>query len=164
MINKYFESKIPEYPGKQNEVDESLENYIKEQRKEVEKNLEEVQFSKALTELWNMISRTNKYIDETTPWILAKEKEKEKLASVMYHLAENLREIAILLKPFMPETTENILKQLGMKDPSLQTWESLFQYNNLPKNITVIEKGKPLFVRLDPEVEIDYIRQGMQGK
>lgn len=164
MINKYFEGKIPEYPGKQNEVDESLENYIKEQRKEVEKNLEEVQFSKALTELWNMISRTNKYIDETTPWILAKEEEKEKLASVMYHLAENLREIAILLKPFMPETTENILKQLGMKEPSLQTWESLFQYNNLPKNITVIEKGEPLFVRLDPEVEIDYIRQGMQGK
>ena len=163
MINKYFDGTIPTYPGIQNSVDEELETYVKEQIEKVEINLEEVQFSKALTEIWSMIARTNKYIDETTPWVLAKEGQTEKLASVMYHLAENLREIAILIKPFMPETSENIFKQLGMQEAILQTWDSLSEYEKLLEQLKVIQKGEPLFIRLEPETEIEYIRQGMKG-
>ena len=116
----------------------------------------------SLAEIWNLISRTNKYIDETAPWVLAKEEQKEKLESVMYHLVENLRKVAILVKPFMPETSANILKQLGIQDEENVTWDSLKDYDKL-KNIQVIEKGIPLFLRLDAEKEIDYIKQGMKG-
>ena len=73
------------------------------------------EIANALQEIWNIISRTNKYIDETMPWALAKEESTEKLKSVMYHLIENLRKIAILIKPFMDETSENIFRQIGIK-------------------------------------------------
>ena len=86
-----------------------------------------------------MIARTNKYIDETSPWILAKNDETEKLKSCIYHLIENLRKIAILIKSFMNETAENILNQIGIKDENLKTWESLNYYDKI-KDIKVIEK------------------------
>ena len=108
-----------------------------------------------------LISRTNKYIDETMPWTLAKEEQTEKLESSMYHLIENLRQIAILIKPFMNETSENILRQIGIENEELKTWESLNNYENL-KGIKVIEKGEPIFMRLNAEEEIEYIKQVMK--
>ena len=113
-------------------------------------------------EIWNVISRTNKYIDETSPWVLAKEEETEKLSSVMYHLIENLRKIAILIKPFMNDTADNILKQIGIQDNSIINWDSLSSYKLIPENTKVIEKGEPLFMRLDVNEEIEYIKLGMQ--
>ena len=80
----------------------------------------------------------------------------------MYHLAENIRKIAILIKPFMEETAHKIFAQLNIK-VDLQTWDSLYQYNNISANTKVIEKGEPLFARLDKEEELNYIKEGMKN-
>ena len=127
--------------------------------------MDTVHVSNALAEIWNIISRSNKYIDETAPWILAKSEvpeDREKLESVMYHLAENLRIVAILLQPFMKETSKKMLEQLGIKDENLTTWNSTETYGKLHENIKVIEKGEPLFMRLDMEEETNYIKEGMK--
>ena len=99
MLNKYFNGIVPEYKGHITEFDEILENFTLDKIKEVEKLMDEYHISQAISEVWSIVSRTNKYIDETMPWVLAKEENKEKLESVMYHLTENLRKIAILIKP-----------------------------------------------------------------
>lgn len=80
----------------------------------------------------------------------------------MYHLVQNLRTIAILIKPFMPETSNKMLNQLGIKDEEFMTWESLENYKQLPSDVRVIEKGEPLFMRLDRDEEIEYIRNEMK--
>ena len=102
---------------------------------------------------------------KTAPWVLAKselEEDREKLASVMYHLAENLRIVAILLQPFVKDTSKKMLEQLGIKDENLATWDTTKKYSNIPEQIKVIEKGEPLFMRLDMEEEIKYIKEGMK--
>lgn len=161
MVNKYFDGQVPEYNGRPNEVDESLENACTEQIEKFEKLFENFEIANSIQEIWALVSRTNKYIDETMPWQLAKEEDTEKLKSSMYHLIENLRKIAILIKPFMDETSENILRQIGITDESLKTWESLKEYDKI-KNAKVIEKGEPIFMRLNAEEEIEYIKQAMK--
>ena len=161
MVNKYFDGQVPEYNGKPNEVDEELEKTCIEQIEKFETLFENFEIANSIQEIWNLISRTNKYIDETMPWQLAKEEDVEKLKSVMYHLIENLRKIAILIKPFMDETSENILRQIGIIDESLKTWGSLKEYDKI-KNAKVIEKGEPIFMRLNAEEEIEYIKQVMK--
>ena len=161
MANKYFDGQVPEYNGTQNEVDEEIEKTCIEQIEKFEKLFENFEIANSIQEIWNLISRTNKYIDETMPWQLAKEEDTEKLKSSMYHLIENLRKIAILIKPFMDETAENILRQIGVQEENLKTWESLKQYDKL-KDLKVIEKGEPIFMRLNAEEEIEYIKQVMK--
>lgn len=161
MVNKYFDGQVPEYNGTPNEVDKTLENASIEQIKKFENLFENFEIANSIQEIWNFISRTNKYIDETMPWQLSKEEQTEKLKSSMYHLIENLRKIAILIKPFMNETSENILRQIGIKDENLKTWESLKKYNKL-NHIKVIEKGEPIFMRLNTEEEIEYIKNVMK--
>lgn len=161
MVNKYFDGQVPEYNGTPNEVDESLENACTEQIEKFEKLFENFEIANSIQEIWTLVSRTNKYIDETMPWQLAKEEDTEKLKSAMYHLIENLRKIAILIKPFMDETSENILRQIGITDESLKTWESLKEYDKI-KNAKVIEKGEPIFMRLNAEEEIEHIKQAMK--
>ena len=161
MVNKYFGGQVPEYKGTPNEADESIEKACEEQKEKFVKLFENFEIANSLQEIWNLVSRTNKYIDETMPWALAKEEQKEKLESSMYHLIENLRQIAILIKPFMNETSENILRQIGIENENLKTWESLNNYKNL-KEIKVIEKGEPIFMRLNAEEEIEYIKQVMK--
>lgn len=161
MVNKYFDGKVPEYNGTPNYVDEELEKACKEQIEKFENLFENFEIANSIQEIWNLVSRTNKYIDETMPWQLAKEEQTEKLESSMYHLIENLRKIAILIKPFMNETSENILRQIGVQDDNLKTWESLKEYDKL-KDITVIEKGEPIFMRLNTEEEIEYIKNVMK--
>ena len=163
MVNKYFKGQVPKYNGTPNEVDEEIENYCIEQINNFEEKINNFEISNSLQEIWNLISRTNKYIDETMPWALAKEEENKKLESSIYHLIENLRKIAILIQPFMDATSENILRQIGIKDENLKTWESLFTYNKL-ENIEVIEKGEPIFMRLNAEEEIKYIKDLMSTK
>ena len=123
-----------------------------------------MQFSNSLAKIWNIISRNNKYIDETAPWILAKNEENEKLASVMYHLIENLRKVGILLQPFMPDTAENILRQIGVTNSEHKTWDSIKSADKLLVGVQVIEKGEPIFMRLNIEEEVEYIREGMKAK
>lgn len=164
MINKYFKGEIPAYNGHQNEQDEQLETYTLQQIKLVEEYMDNIHIQNAIIEIWNIIARTNKYIDETEPWILAKNEQNEKLQSVMQHLVENLRKVAILIKPFMNQTSIKILEQLGINAKELSTWESLYQYNILQEGLKVIEKGEPLFVRLNMDEEVEYIKEGMKGK
>ena len=157
MVNKYFEGQVPKYNGTPNDVDKELEEFTFKQIELFDKKWNEYEIANSIQEIWNLISRTNKYIDETMPWVLAKEEEKEKLSSVMYHLIENLRKIAILIKPFMNDTADNILRQIGVKNESLVNWNSLKQYDKL-ENLQVIEKGEPIFMRLNQEEEIEYIK------
>ena len=161
MVNKYFDGQVPSYNGTPNEVDKEIENACKEQREKFETLFENFEVANSLQEIWNLVARTNKYIDETAPWTLAKEEETEKLESAMYHLIENLREIAILIRPFMTETSDNILRQIGIEDENLKSWDSLNKHDNL-KNIKVIEKGEPIFMRLNAEEEIEYIKEAMK--
>ena len=161
MVNKYFEGIVPNYNGTPNNVDKELEEFADNQIKLMEEKMHNIEIANAIAEIWALISRTNKYIDETAPWVLVKEENKEKLESCMYHLIENLRKIAILITPFMPKTGENILRQVGVEDEALKTWDSLTKYGDL-KNIKVISKGEPLFMRLDAEEEISYIKDCMK--
>ena len=162
MINKYFAGKLPEYKGTLNEPDEEIEKFVTQQVKKVDEKMEELQFGNALVEIWEIIAKTNKYIDETSPWVLAKQEEqKEKLGAVMYHIVENLRIVATLLKAFIPQTAKSILEQLGLTKSEYATWESIQEYYTNLKGITVVEKGTPLFVRLEKEPEVEYIKQQM---
>ena len=162
MVNKYFDGIVPSYNGHKNDVDEELENTTQKQLEKIEEHIEKFEFANALSEIWNLIARTNKYIDETTPWVLDKNSETEKLQACMYHLIENLRKIGIVLLPFMTQTAQNLLKQIGIQEEQLKTWESLKGYNNIPTNTKVISKGEPLFMRLNVEEEVAYIKEGMK--
>ena len=161
MVNKYFDGIVPEYNGRPNEVDEKFEKYTIEQIEKFEEKWNNYEIASSIQEIWNLISRTNKYIDETAPWQLAKEEKTEKLKSAMYHLIENLRKIAILIKPFMNDTAENIFRQIGIEDQNLKTWKLLKEYDQL-NNIQVIKKGEPIFMRLNIEDEIEYIKNTMK--
>ncbi len=162
MVNKYLNGTIVEYIGSLNEFDKSLEECSSIQIKKFVEKMENIEVSDALKEIWVLISRTNKYIDETQPWILAKdESKKEELASTMYHLVESLRKIAILIYPFMKNTSENMFNQLGIEDESLKCWDSINDYTLL-KNITVVKKGIPIFMRLDMDKEVQYIKDNMK--
>ena len=161
MVNKYFDGNVPSYVGTPNEVDKNLEEYSVEQIQKFEEKLNEYEIANSLQEIWSLISRTNKYIDETMPWALAKEENQEKLKSSMYHLIENLRKIAILIKPFMEDTSDNILRQIGIKDDELKQWKSIKDYTQL-KNIKVIEKGEPIFMRLNVDEEVEYLKNVMK--
>ena len=163
MINKYFDGVIPVKDLDSTEFDETLRDFILKTKNKYEENIENMQFSLVLSELWALVSRTNKYIDETQPWVLAKEEElKPKLASVMHHLAESLRQISIMLQPFMTSSPGRIREQLGLPQ-ELMEWETLGQFNLIPEGTKVVEKGVPIFPRLETEEEIAYIRDQMRG-
>jgi len=162
MVNKYFEGEIPTYSGKVTEFDEILETFIATTVDKVEKNFEKMQFSMILSDIWALVARTNKYIDETAPWILAKDESKVgDLASVMVHLVESLRQIAIMIEPFMPETTPQIFMQLGIKKEASKVWDSLNKFDTLEAGTKVVAKGTPIFPRLEVEVEVEYIKEQM---
>ena len=162
MINKYFGGVIPTYAGQVTEFDQTLEDFIKMTVEKVEKNFEEMQFSIVLSDIWALVARTNKYIDETAPWVLAKdEANKDQLASVMNHLAESLRQIAIMIEPFMPRTTPQIFAQLGIENEASKVWDSLTKFDTLAEKTKVVEKGTPIFPRLEVEVEVEYIKDQM---
>ncbi|WP_078543215.1 methionine--tRNA ligase [Litchfieldia alkalitelluris] len=163
MVDKYFDGKIPAYQGPVTDFDQPLTNAVQESLKKYEDSMENLEFSVALASLWQLISRTNKYIDETQPWVLAKdENQKAALASVMSHLAESLRFAAVMLQPFLTTTPSQIFNQLGLVDESYRTWDSLKEFGLKTEGITV-SKGNPIFPRLEMEVEVDFIKTQMQG-
>lgn len=160
MINKYFNGTVVKYPNVISEIDKSLEEVTNEYIEKIEKEYDTYHLSNVITETWGLIARTNKYIDETTPWVLAKEEKTEELKSVMYHLVENLRKIAILISPYMKDTSDKIFTQLNISD-SLKTWDSL-RDNTLITNLKVTDKPEVLFARLDVADEIEYIKSIMK--
>ena len=163
MIEKYFDGKIPAYAGSTNEFEQSLLEMNQETVKKYEEAMENMEFSVVLSSIWQLVSRSNKFIDETKPWVLAKEEEKQpELASVLIHLAETLRRVAILLKPFLTQTPERIFAQLNITDEALKGWNSLAEFGQIPAGTTVV-KGEPIFPRLEMQEEIEFIKSQMQG-
>ncbi|MGM0877661.1 MAG: methionine--tRNA ligase [Bacillota bacterium] len=162
MIDKYFDGQVPEYNGAQTEFDEQLVTFSQNTVNKYENAMDKMEFSIALSSLWKFISRTNKYIDETQPWVLAKdETNRDKLASVMVHLAESLRFTAVLLKPFLTKTPNKIFNQLGIENVNLQNWDSITSFGQI-KN-TKVNKQSPIFPRLEVEEEVQYIKEQMKG-
>ena len=160
MVNKYFNGRVPNCNVELNEIDKNLQEFTLEKINKFEELIDNFEMANAIQEIWNIVSRTNKYIDETMPWALAKEEKTEELEKTMYHLIENLRKIAILISPFMEETSNNILNQIGVTKSSLKTWDSINNYSKL-EDIKVIEKGEPIFMRLNMDEEVEYIKSGM---
>lgn len=163
MIEKYFNGNIPSVKGTVTEFDENLQQVAKNTKTSVEEAMENMEFSVALTHIWQYVSRTNKYIDETQPWVLAKDESRnEELASVMAHLAESLRQVGILLKPFLTQTPAKIFAQLGLTNESILTWDSLSEFGAINEG-TKVQKADPIFPRLETEPEVAYIKEQMQG-
>ena len=159
MINKYFGGQVPAYVENVTAFDADLAKVVEENIAEYHKQMNAVDYPRALEAVWNIISRTNKYIDETAPWVLAKEDgDKEQLAAVMAHLAASLRVVAHLIQPFMMNTSNAIMEQLGLGlDFDLEN----LSLAGFPENVTVVAKGTPIFPRLDMEEEIAYIQSQM---
>jgi len=148
MIEKYFGGCIPA-PQEEGDYDRELINMAVETPLRVEELMNKLQFSNALSEIWRLIGRTNKYIDETMPWVIAKdENSKNRLGTVLYNLAEAIRIISVLISPFMPNTPRKIWSQLGIKDENLGTWESVLKWGNLQPGIKV-SRGQPIFPRIE---------------
>lgn len=155
MIDKYFDGIVPPSIDSNNEFDINLKNLADSTQLKVEEYLDKLLFSNALTEIWKLVSRSNKYIDETTPWILAKdEASKGRLGTVLFNLAESLRIIAVLISPFMPETPKKIFDQLGIEDSSIKEWDSIHTFGRMTPGIKV-NKGDIVFPRIEMEKEID---------
>ncbi|PSL42242.1 methionyl-tRNA synthetase [Salsuginibacillus halophilus] len=164
MVNKYRGGELPAYLKDGTPYDESLVELVDATVTKVEEAMEHMEFSVALTAIWQLISRANKYIDETQPWLLAKqEEETEQLGAVLYHLAETLRHVSIMLQPFMTKSPADMWAQLGVPE-HLQTWDSMRTFGQLPEGTTVVKKGKPLFPRLEIEEETKAIIEQMGGK
>lgn len=162
MINKYFEGEVPVYVENVTDFDADLAAVVAENIAIYHKQMDAVDYPRALEAVWNIISRTNKYIDETAPWVLAKdETKKAELGAVMSHLAASLRVVAHLIKPFMMTTSDAILLQLGL--PEATSLEHL-DLAGLPAGLTVVKKGTPIFPRLDMDVEIAYIKDQMEAE
>lgn len=161
MINKYFGGQVPTYVENVTDFDADLAKVVAENIEEFHKQMNAVDFPRALDAVWNIISRTNKYIDETAPWVLAKEDgDKEQLAAVMAHLAASLRVVAHLIQPFMMTTSNAIMEQLGLSGAfDLENLE----LSGFPENVTVVSKGTPIFPRLDMDEEIAYIQSQMNA-
>lgn len=163
MINKYFDGELPAYQGPTHELDEEMEQMALDTVRAYHESMDKLQFSVALSTVWKLISRTNKYIDETTPWILAKdESQKVALGNVMAHLVENIRFAAVLLRPFLTHAPYQIFEQLHIHNEALHGFEDLATYGQLTEPIMVTEKPQPIFPRLDVEAEVSYIKASMQ--
>lgn len=159
MVEKYFGGTIPE-EREADALDDELVAIASSCAENVEKLMDSFDFSNALAQIWKMISRANKYIDETAPWVLVKdETKKARLATVMYNLIECLRIASELIRPVMPNTTPKILQQIGCEDLG---WDSAKTFG-LAKNVTV-QKGEVLFPRIDMEKELERLAQASASK
>ena len=162
MMDKYFPMGIP--TDRLNcEPDPDLLSLLTELPDRVEQAMDKLQFSQALSEIWRVIGRSNKYIDETAPWVLAKKTEAlPRLATVLFNLAEVIRILSILIQPFMTKTPELIQHALGIEDPEQLTWASArtFGLYHAPNGV---HKGDPLFPRIDLAKEIAALNELLNG-
>ena len=156
MNEKYFGGVIPT-PAEYNELDQKLIDMATSLWEKVEKNMNGLQFSGALVEIWKLIGECNKYIDLTTPWILAKnEADRPRLGTVMYVLLECARIVAVLIAPTMPRTPARIFAQIGVDDESQMTWESVKTFGGV-KPGNMVKKGEALFPRIDIAKELELL-------
>ncbi len=165
MIEKYFGGELPAWTDA---VDPELDLHLKEHCAAlpalVDEQMDKLQFSQALAEIWKVIGECNKYIDLTQPWVLGKDPEKkDRLANVMLTLAECVRFAAVLIGPFMPSTPNRIFTQLGVTDESLKSWDSLKSFGMLPAG-TKVCKGDALFPRIDVNKELEALSGGKEEK
>ena len=155
MINKYFDSKVYKPKKSYFEFDKQLTDLVKETVELYKSDMDILNVSKAIQDVWVLISRTNKYIDETKPWVLAKDEEsKKELNNILYNLVESLRHIGIMLSPILINSSKQLFDQLNIPE-NLQTWDSL-EWGKLV-NVVVTDNPTPIFPRLDKEVEEEYI-------
>lgn len=145
MSNKYFGGVVNHANAKE-DIDEELIQLSLETPKKVIEKMEKLRVADAISDIFALFKRCNKYIDETTPWVLAKQEDKSRLETVLYNLTESICIGASLLKPFMPETSKKILEQLNAKE---RTYEEFATYGLYPSGNKVIEKPEILFARLD---------------
>jgi len=160
MCKKYFDGVIP-VPGEQQEFDAELKECAAQAVKGVENKMKEYRVSEALDELFSLLRRSNKYIDETMPWALAKSDEgKERLKTVIYNLLEAIRISAVLLQPFMTETSDKILNMLCTKN---KDWQSVQQFGMLESGIGLGE-AEMLFARIDEDKMAQRIADDIAAK
>ncbi len=161
MISRYFDGQVPVYQGSTTEFEQDLLEANTEAAAKYTEAMDNMLFSVALTTIWGLVSRSNKFIDETKPWVLAKDETKQaELASVMSHLAETLRRVAVLLSPFLMKTPAKIVGQFGLKGDTWLRWESLDGFGLIPAG-TVVEKPEPIFPRLEIADEVAFIKASM---
>jgi methionyl-tRNA synthetase len=157
MIEKYFDGKIPAC-GKLEEIDIKLKELALSIPSTVEKQMDALQFSTALSDIWRLVSECNRYIDQTQPWVLGRTEEgKPRLSTVLYTLAECTRFVAVLIGPVMPKTPARIFEQIGLSDTSLTTWDALKTFGLLPAGLQV-HKGEALFPRIDIAKELAEVK------
>lgn len=153
MIEKYFDGIVPDIT-ESTEFDSDLINTATQVVTKTEEYMDKFLLSDALVEIWNLVRRLNKYIDETAPWILAKDKTKKAvLADVLCNLVEGLRMTSIMIAPFMPTTSKSIIKQLSI---NLTTWDSLYKWSNKAKD-SKVQKDKIIFPRIDMKKELEQL-------
>lgn len=161
MMNKYFQGQVPTEGLEATAVDADYDAYVKEQIAAYYQAMDAMSLGAALSHVMAIVSRTNKYIDETMPWVLVKEEATlGQLRSVMNHLAEALRLVAHLSRPFMTQAPAKIFEQLGLKDQMDLDFTQLV-YGAFPAGASVVAKGTPIFPRLDAEAEVTYIQEAM---
>ena len=161
MMNKYFQGQVPTEGLEATAVDADYDAYVKEQMAAYYQAMDGMSLSAALSHVMAIVSRTNKYIDETMPWVLVKEEATlGQLRSVMNHLAEALRLVAHLSRPFMTQAPAKIFEQLGLSDQMDLDFTQLV-YGAFPAGASVVAKGTPIFPRLDAEAEVTYIQEAM---
>ncbi len=154
MIEKYFGAEGPAC-GEITELETALRETALSLPAKVTANMDALQFSLALADIWKLVGDCNRYIDATAPWVLAKrEEDKARLGTVLYHLAECVRFVAVLIGPFMPRTPARVFEQIGLTDGALKTWDALAKFGLLPAGAKV-QKGDALFPRIDIPKELE---------
>ncbi|RXI47960.1 methionine--tRNA ligase [Clostridium tetani] len=160
MVQKYFNGIMPA-PIAKEPIDDELINLALDTREKVENNMEKLKIPEVLDEIWTLIGRANKYIDETTPWILAKDEDKkDRLGTVLYNLSETLRIVSVLISAFIPKTSERINEQLNV---DLTTWDSIASFDGTKAGTKVV-KGDALFPRIDVEAKIEELNSLKEKK
>ena len=153
MVEKYFDGEIPQH-GQWNDVDKALIALAESTPDKARQHMDELQFSLALQDVWQLVGECNRYIDVNAPWVLVKTDEgKERLKTVLYVLCECIRIVAILIAPTMPRTPARIYEQLGIAEGELTGWESASRFGLLPAG-TKVQKGEALFPRIDVKKEL----------
>lgn len=154
MVNKYFDG-IVYKGGESGDFDEDLKSTAIKARDTMFEAMNDFRVADALDFIWDLVHRSNKYIDETMPWILAKDENgKERLKAVLYNLIESIRFISVMLLPFMPDTAKGIAEQINYNDLS---WESLNSFGGY-KDKNSVGKAVPLFARIDEEKKLEEIK------
>ena len=162
MIEKYFDGMVPA-PAEYTELDHKLIEQAQGLWVNVEKSMNALQFSNALTEIWKLIGECNRYIDLTTPWVLAKnEADRPRLGTVLYVLLECARIVAVLIAPTMPRTPERIFAQIGVTDEALKTWASVKVFGGVVPG-SKVHKGEALFPRIDVAKELELLEAEKQA-